>query len=54
MHTLSCWTCGSEAISIDSHWECSRPYKIFMCLKCKHIFTKYIDELKKEDKDERK
>ena len=41
-----CWECGSEGIHpIDSHWECSRPYKIFMCPRCKHMFFKYEDEM---------
>lgn len=44
---LDCWVCDSSksCVPIDSYWECSRPYKIFMCLACKHTFTKYEDEL---------
>ena len=47
---MICWKCGSDKVhSIDSYWECKRPYKIFMCPICKHIFGKYVDELKKND-----
>ena len=46
---LGCWKCGSEAVNpIDSYWECSRPYKIFMCCICGHMFIKYEDELEND------
>ena len=46
---ISCWNCGSTEVDlIDSHWECSRPYKIYMCNKCGRMFTRYEDEIEND------
>lgn len=47
---MTCWWCGSkevQAINSADKSETACPYKIFMCLKCDHVFYKYEDEIKK-------
>ncbi len=45
---LICYECGSKNVNrIDSGWagEVERPYGIYMCISCEHLFIKYDDEV---------